>query len=145
MSWGNRVIIILVVFVAGIMTMVYISMQQTNEVIDSNYYEKELVYQDVINAKQNLLRLADTVAIQQNEKNLVITFPQESVNGIESGKIEFMRLSSSKSDRSFELNKTNGAVYEVPVSSFEKGWYKIRMSWKSAGIEYYHEQNFNIE
>jgi len=145
MSWGNRVILILVLFVAGIMTMVYISMQQTNEVIDSNYYEKELAYQKIIDASQNLLNLPDTVAILQNEKDLVIEFPAEAVTDMESGKIELMRLSSSKSDKDFDIGNINNNIYHIPLATLQKGWYKMRMDWKSAGTLYYHEQNINIQ
>src|SRR5690606_27013256 len=107
--------------------------------------EKELEYQKIIDAKQNLLNLPDTVAIHQQDENLVIQFPEASAGDIESGKIEFMRLSSSKSDKNFDLSKLKEASYLVPVSSFDKGWYKIRMNWRNAGTEYYHEQNLNIQ
>ncbi|HMR85450.1 MAG TPA: FixH family protein [Niabella sp.] len=145
MSWGYRVIIILVVFVAGIVSMVYISMRQTNEVIDANYYEQEMKYQSVIDAKNNLHTLADTVAIQTAEGYVQIHFPEAATTRLDSGNIQFMRLSDSKSDKHIQMKEESGSLYKIPAASFAKGLYKVRINWSNDGTSYYHEQEYNID
>ncbi|MGC4235086.1 MAG: FixH family protein [Niabella sp.] len=145
MSWGYRVIIILVVFVAGIVSMVYISMRQTNEVVDANYYEQEMKYQSVIDAKKNLLALEDTVAIQTVEGYVQIHFPEAATTRLDSGNIQFMRLSDSKNDKHIQMKEESGSLYKVPVASFPKGLYKVRINWSNDGTSYYHEQHYNID
>ena len=54
MSWGYRVLIILGIFLVGMISMVIVATKQTNEMIDSDYYEKELAYQQVIDARKRL-------------------------------------------------------------------------------------------
>jgi len=145
MSWGYRVIIILVVFVAGIVSMVYISMRQTNEVIDANYYEQEMKYQSVIDAKKNLHALTDTVAIQTAEGYVQIHFPESTTTQLDSGNIQFMRLSDSKGDKLIQMKEESGSLYKIPATSFPKGLYKVKIEWSNSGTPYYHEQNYNIE
>ena len=46
-NWGHGILIAIILFLAGIGAMVFISMKQNNsiELIEDNYYEKELVFQ----------------------------------------------------------------------------------------------------
>lgn len=145
MSWGYKVIIILIVFVAGMISMVYISMRQTNEVVDANYYEQEMKYQDVIDAKKNLLALEDTVAIRVAEGYVQIHFPEAATTQLDSGNIQFMRLSNSKDDKHIQMKEESGSLYKIPVTSFPKGLYKVRIEWSNNGTGYFHEQNYNID
>lgn len=145
MNWGHRVILILVVFVTGIIAMVYISMRQANEVVDANYYEREMKYQQVIDGKKNLLALGDSVTIVNDGKALHITFPPLAVTQLDSGSIQFMKLSDAKDDKLIPMSGRKTGLYQVPLSYIAKGLYKVRMEWSNENKPYYQEQNFNIE
>jgi hypothetical protein len=145
MNWGNRVIIILVIFVAGIISMVYISMRQTNEVVDANYYEREMKYQQVIDGKKNLLSLDDSVTIQNDGAVIKIAFPPSAVDRLDSGSIQFMKLSDAKDDKFIPMSGSKADLYQVPLSYIARGFYKVRVEWSNDGKPYYHEQNFNIQ
>ncbi|MGN7785337.1 FixH family protein [Niabella sp. 22666] len=145
MNWGNRVIIILILFVAGFISMVYISMRQTNEVVDANYYEREMKYQQVIDGKKNLLSLYDSVSIKNDGGVIKIAFPPSTVARLDSGSIQFMKLSNSKDDKFIPMSDSKADLYQVPLSYIARGFYKIRVEWSNDGKPYYHEQNFNIQ
>lgn len=145
MNWGNRVIIILVVFVTGIISMVYISMRQTNEVMDANYYEREMKYQQVIDGKKNLLSLNDSVSIKNDGAVIKIAFPPSTVDKLDSGTIQFMKLSDAKDDKFIPMSGSKTELYQIPLSYIARGFYKVRVEWSNEGKPYYHEQNFNIQ
>lgn len=145
MNWGNRVIIILVVFVAGIISMVCISMRQTNEVVDANYYEREMKYQQVIDGKKNLLSLDDSVTIKKDGAFIKIAFPPSTVARLDSGSIQFMKLSDAKDDKFIPMSGSKTVLYQVPLGYIATGLYKVRVEWSNEGKPYYHEQNFNIQ
>lgn len=145
MNWGNRVIIILVVFVTGIISMVYISMRQTNEVMDANYYEREMKYQQVIDGKKNLLSLNDSVSIKNDGAIIKIAFPPSTVAKLDSGSIQFMKLSDAKDDKFIPMSGSKTELYQIPLSYIARGFYKVRVEWSNEGKPYYHEQNFNIQ
>ncbi|MGJ7033274.1 FixH family protein [Niabella hirudinis] len=142
MSWGYRVIIIMGLFLAGMITMVGISMQQTNEMIDANYYEKELVYQNVIDAKQRLHATGSKVTIAASADSLRVLFPPALSAQISTGSISFLKLSDSKNDRKISMEHTAAAAYSLPVKDMQKGWYKVRVQWVNSGQMYYQEQSF---
>lgn len=145
MSWGNRVIIILAVFLIGMISMVYISMRQTNEVVETNYYEREMKYQQVIDGKKNLFDLNDSVAIENNGTAVKIAFPPSSVAQLDSGSIQFLKLSDSRDDKLIPMSEARTDLYQIPLSYLAKGFYKVRIDWTNGGKTYYHEQNFNIQ
>jgi len=145
MSWGYRVILIIVVFVAGILSLVFISMRQTNEMVDSNYYEKELKYQQVIDGKKNLKAMGDSVSMNIAGNHLEIRFPAGAVSDLKTGTIRFLRLSGSKDDQQLDMHRNARTIYQVPLASLAKGWYKVQLEWVNAGTGYYQEQNFQIQ
>lgn len=145
MSWGYKVIIILIVIVSGIATMVGISMNQTNEMVDANYYEKELVYQEIIDAKNNLKVLRDSVRMSTDGEMVRIQLPYLNQPLFDSGHIEFLRLSNSSADQRIEIKQYNGAVFTLPLTLLSKGIYRVRMDWMNGGKRYYHEQDFRIQ
>ncbi len=45
MNWGHKITIVIVVFLVAMVSMVIVAYRQTNDMIDENYYTKELEYQ----------------------------------------------------------------------------------------------------
>lgn len=145
MNWGHRVIIILAVFLAGMTTMVYISMSQTNEMVDTHYYEREMKYQQVIDGRKNLSALNDSVRIENNGSFVKLSFPRASVTRPDSGYIQFIKWSDSRKDHLVPIKSAADNIYQVPLHTLSKGWYKVRINWTNEGIVYYYEQNFNVQ
>jgi hypothetical protein len=141
MSWGYRVVIILVVFVIGMLVMLYIAMQQNNDMIDSNYYDKELKYQEVINAKENLSRLHDSVFITATDSIVKIKIPIAAISEVKDGSIEFIRSSNMKKDRLIPLQTDLAGVQIISRSQFIKGAYRVRIKWTSKTVPYYDERD----
>jgi uncharacterized membrane protein len=64
MSWGYKILIVYILFIGMILGMVYVASRQTNEMQDDNYYAKELVYQSVIDGKNNLNALTEKLVVE---------------------------------------------------------------------------------
>lgn len=141
MNWGYRVVIILVVFVIGIGVMVYIAMQQTNEMMDDNYYDKEMKYQGIIDAKKNTGDLNDSVQVTTQDSLVRIRLPLPAIKKLEHGSIEFLRPSDQTKDKTVELKVDSNGLQFLPRTDFIKGLYRIRAKWNSNGISYYDERD----
>ncbi|WP_300599464.1 FixH family protein [Niabella sp.] len=144
MNWGIRVVIVLAVFLAGMSFMVGIAMRQTNETVDANYYEKELKYQQVIDGKQQLAALGQPVSIRDSAGSIWVRLPEAASDRLDSGHIEFLRMSASAADRRIPIQSGSVSVYSLPRSSFVKGWYRASVAWENNHIRYYHEENIQI-
>lgn len=68
MNWGHKITAVIAIFIIAMMSMVYLAFQQTNDMVDTNYYDKELKYQLKIDAAQNLNSATSEVLVTQFEK-----------------------------------------------------------------------------
>ena len=67
-TWGHGMVLALAGFIAFILGMIFFYTRgyQTSEMVSENYYEDELIYQDVIDAKTAAASLAEKPVYTQN-------------------------------------------------------------------------------
>jgi hypothetical protein len=145
MNWGNKILIGFSAFVVGIGTMVYIAMKQTNEMVDSNYYEKELLYQAKIDASKNLVALNEKLKVMDSAGFIMVKFPAASINNNPVGHIECLRSSEQKRDVNVSLVVDTSGIQLLQKSMFINGVYQLRIDWINNGIKYFHEQTLTIK
>ncbi len=61
MNWGWKITILYIFFAAGILTLVFLSISQKIDLVDKNYYEKELVHQSRLDQQANYASLEKNV------------------------------------------------------------------------------------
>src|SRR5687768_17578285 len=142
MNWGHKIIIVFVLFAAGIITFVVKSMRTPVEMATADYYAAELKHQQNIDAQTNARDLTAPVLISQQDDVLQIVFPAELRTEQLSGEVHFYRPSDSRKD--FKLPLTPDAEGRIFVSRtrFSKGSYKIKLQWEAAGKPYYQETQY---
>ena len=145
MSWSYKITIAYVSFIIMMMSMVYIASKQTNEMQDENYYAKELVYQSVIDAKNNLNALPEKLTITNSSAGIEIKIPTEAANNITEGTIYFLRPSAQKNDFTEKLSVDSNNSQIIPSSKIKKGIYTVKINWKSNEKLYCSEQKFYAE
>lgn len=139
MNWGNKILIVIIVFITGMLSMVYVASKQTNEMFDSNYYEKELEFQKFIDAAKNLSVINQTVEISQDDNQLYIQLPAITTNNIQDGFIELLKANSKEKDIKLNIKKETSAVIKIAKTQLTKGLYTMRVFWTNAGTNYYYE------
>ena len=143
MNWGHKIAIAYILFVVGMLSLVYVSSLQTNEMIDENYYEKELQYQSLIDGKNNLSQFTQKELLRDSASMLVLALPLEVRENCK-GEITFLRNDDKKKDKQMTLAlDANGNQY-FPKSHFAMGVYWVRIKWESQNKSYYSEQKILI-
>ena len=145
-NWGHGITIVIILFVAGILSMVYITMQQDNstQLIEENYYDKELVFQQQIDGSHNLNALyPDSLALVDSTNFIYIKLPAKAAT-VDSGFVEFIRPSDKTKDRRLDLIVNNNGELTLPKSNFINGLYKFRIRWNSNGTTYVKAKDFII-
>ena len=145
MSWGYKILIVYIVFITMMLGMVYVASRQTNEMQDKNYYAKELVYQSVIDGKNNLNALSEKLSISNTSEMVTIKLPGAAIANITEGSVYFLRPSDEKSDVRTKLIVDASGIQTIPAAKFKKGLYTVQISWKSNGKIYYNEQKYTVE
>lgn len=126
-------------FAAFIGVIVTISMRQDVDLVSKKYYQDELVYQKMLDRKNNTEQLTakPEIAIIDNTF-LKIHFPEAKL--IEQGEIQVFRPSSGKLDQQFKLKSSADSVQLFRVHNLIPGAYRIKMLWTMEGTEYYLEK-----
>lgn len=137
MNWGQGLTIFIISFVLIILTLAVVSMRQTNEMIDDNYYQKELEYQKLIDGQQRLAQaLHGRVFLIDSAGALYFRYPdcKESADG----SIEFIKPDNKKLDTIVPVQyKPEGQA--VSKAILKKGNYRIRVSWRCGQDFYYYD------
>ena len=143
MNWGYKILIIYSAFVLGIVFMVYKATQQNSDLVTTDYYAKELVYQDRIDEAKRTSLLSAPVSIVEKNRQLEIVFPKEFADKKVTGsvKIYFPANERRDAEKKFE---TRGSMVEMPIPEQNKGFHYVQISWVADGLNYYHEQKINL-
>jgi hypothetical protein len=145
MNWGVKITIVIFVFIATMIGMVVVAFQQTNEMTDANYYQKELVYQKLIDAADNLHQKTKEDILIQDKNGLHLVIPHDLLQGFKLGKCEMLRWSDQSRDLSFNFFPDADGRYHINTSSLIDGRYTARISWESLATPYYREEQIFIK
>ena len=144
MNWGNRLLIVFIVFGAGIFYLVYRSMNTDFELVEKDYYKTELRYQDVIDGSNRANALSSAAALEQTKNGLVLQLPEEMKDQVVSGDILFYCAYNSKLDKKFLLNINTGGSQLFEKGRITPGDYTVKINWNANGKNYYTEKPITI-
>jgi nitrogen fixation protein FixH len=141
MNWGSKIILGLGSFMLFIVvSVIYMVSKDSDTLIDENYYETSLSYDDVYNSKQNLIRDNAKPILTLQYDSLIVQFSaSENI-----GNINFKRPSDGSLDQVIPF-KVKGSELKLPVSTFNKGNWNVEISWKQSGNSYVHTQALYIQ
>ncbi len=144
MNWGYKILIGFSIFVIGMLCMVGIAMRQSNEMMDDNYYEKELKFQDKIDASKNLSAVVEKLSITDSGNVVVLQLPAATVASTTVGTIECIRSAEQKRDVRLKIDLDDKGKQVLPKTLFVNGIYQLRIDWVTNGTSYFHQQVLTI-
>lgn len=139
MHWGHKIIIVFILFAAGIITLVTKSMRTRIDMVTPDYYAEELKYQQVIDGRREAQLLSAPVSINQSEQSIGVLFPAEMHGVALKGTVLFYRASDSRQDVSVPLKTDENGLMLVSKRSFQKGNYRVQLQWEADGKNYFQE------
>ena len=141
MNWGNKIVVGMASFMLFIVgSGIYMVTHDSDSLIDENYYENSLTYNEVYDSKKNLLDdQAKPILTLQND-TLTLQFVGENNQGT----LTFKRPSDGSLDKEIPFY-TKDKEFKLPVSSFTKGNWAIEISWKQGDKNYLHSQALYIQ
>lgn len=142
-NWGHKIAIAYLVFVAGILFLVYKASNEGFDLVETNYYEAELRYQETIDARQRAQHLSQPLLLQQSAAEIKILFPPEFKGKNIEGTASLYYPANEKKDVTQRfLIMNNELVFSVPTDN--KGLHHFKLMWKVEGVDYFHEQTIYL-
>jgi len=146
MNWGNKIVLAFVGFVAILVTMVYISVSTEFNLVEEDYYNQELAYEEQIQRIKNHNALAEKPTFNVDRSNFLVqlAFPEALVNEMVDGTLLFYRSSTARFDKELPMKFDADGKLSIDISKFPIGAWKLKMSWSDKDKEYYKEIAFVI-
>ena len=139
LSWGYKIMLVYLFFVAGIVFLVVKSSMQKFELVQPDYYADELKYQSVIDATVRAKNIGSDIVVKREAGKIVIQLPNEFANSLVKGKAHLYYAADIHRDilKHFET-KTGNVIIEL--LSHNKGNYTLKLDLEKGGVSYYYEQ-----
>jgi len=139
MNWGTKILIVYLAFVVGIMFMVFKSSTQNTDLVTTDYYEKELKYQEKIDEIKRVSALSAPVEYSIHDNSLILSFPKDFAGKKLVGEAVLYCPSDKKKDIKQRFTVLDEAL-QIPIPANSKGSYELHLSWNDGGVTYYFEK-----
>lgn len=138
MNWGTKIVISLGLFMTFILFLGLTIMYSNKEGVEKDYYEKDLLYEQEIQAVRNAQNLSEKVVFELKDKELIISYPKEVKKY--TGKVIFLRPDDSKKDSSvlMQMNENNQQI--INIAHLQKGLWRVQVVWEMDGKKYQSEK-----
>ncbi|GIV26403.1 MAG: hypothetical protein KatS3mg027_0217 [Bacteroidia bacterium] len=140
-TWGHGITLAFIVFAGFILYMVSKMIQSKVELVEQDYYAKEIAFQKQINKFNNTLLLGDSaVIVDQTAENIRIHVAKSNPD-----KISLMLYYpfNSSYDRKQEWEGQKNIV--ISKRDIHKGRCKLKLEWQEGGVSYYYEKEMVID
>jgi len=143
-DWGAGVVAIIVGIVLFTSTLVLIATRQNFALVDKDYYERGVTYDQQIDKVENTNALIEKISFRQENNQLVVVFPPEIGKKKVQGSIHFYSP-ANKSNDFLTAIKTDANFHQaINTERLVKGRYVIKVDWKTGSKSYYQEETINI-
>ncbi len=141
LNWGYKILIVYLMFAAGMLTMVYLTTQENRDLVSDNYYEEELAYQEIIDQSSRTAKLSAAVEVELNQMNkkINISLPSEFKNTPVEGTWRLYYAADRKRDLQGIINTNNGKQ-QIETPRDIMGSYTLKLQWESVNQVYYFEK-----
>lgn len=136
----NGIIATIVLSVVGLIVLIVFSGTLDFGLVEEDYYEKGLQYQDQIERIESTNKLSEPVKIKNLGSNIYIKFPELFDFDMIEGKTQLFRPSDPKLDRFVPLQLDEEGQQIINVSSLDQGAWIVKLNWSHDSIEFYTEK-----
>jgi hypothetical protein len=138
-SWGYKIAGVYLLFVVGMLYLVYRANKESNDLVIEDYYGAELKYQNVIDQKDRVAHLSAPPQVTTLGNKLVIQLPAEFNGKVTTGELYLYCPADKRNDLRRNFSITEGA-FSLQLPATIKGLFEVKLSWAAGGKTYYHEQ-----
>jgi hypothetical protein len=144
MSWGNKLIVVFIVFAALMATLVYKATQTKFELVSKDYYQDELRYQDKIDGAANAA-LEAPLLVGLKDGSVILEFPALQKNSNITGEAWFYCSVDASKDKRIALDVNTFGIQQIDAKRFRKGNYVVKISYEANRKKYYSAHPLRIQ
>lgn len=143
--WGMGIVTVFVLFVAVMLGVAGYLMSQEVPLVSDSYYERELRYQERIDALERTRALGSAVECSISGQQVRMQFPRTVPQSAIAGQILLYRPADHSADRTIPVKPDSAWQQYIHTSSLLPGLWRLQVQWTMRGEEYYLEQPFMVQ
>ena len=143
-GWGWGIALFYMSFVVFMLFMVWNANRQQVEMVDQDYYKKELAYQSQIDKQKRTGTLSQPLRWKLDSGEMILNFPAEVASKGVNADILFYRPSDSRMDVSISAGTGPDGECRINTEKLRRGLYLMQITWRAGGLEYYNEEKIQI-
>src|SRR5690554_5679341 len=124
MNWGKGIAVAMAAFMIFIIVLTGIKLSKVNDLETENYYEREINYEQEIQAQRNANAYAK-MQIKNDDSFVVFTIPDEV--DMKKAKVLFIRPNNKEQDKTFIFEDSKTLL--IDKSELEAGKYKLEITY----------------
>lgn len=140
MNWGTKLVIGMICFMSFIIVLaIKMINSKSDALVDTDYYEKGLAYDEDYKRKENVKTDDAAPVISITESFILLTFKDKAV-----GELKLVRNSDKRLDKKISISTDSLHTVKIPLIGIEKGQWRLIISWTTDGKAYLNEQEIII-
>lgn len=140
MNWGIKLMIGMFCFMSFIVVLVVLMINSKSDaLVDTDYYEKGLAYDQDYNRKEQVKIDDAAPIISITDGNILLTFKDKA-----NGELKLIRNSDKRLDKRISISTDVLHTVRVPITGIEKGQWRLIIAWSTDGKSYLNEQEIMI-
>lgn len=139
-TWGTGILLVIIIFLIAIISFVFFSRTQKVNLVEEDYYPKELNFDTQIEKQSNTEALTEKIRFTVSDSVIVVDFPAFVEEEMVEGTIQVYRPSDFEEDLLYTIELDSGGMQYIPTEGLLPGRYIIKVDWSFDGKEYYQEK-----
>jgi hypothetical protein len=142
--WGYRVAVLYTGFASLIIFLVSLTFRENIDLVTPDYYAQELKYQEKKESIERNNRLENPARISRTKEQAVVIFPANFNPGDITGTIHIFRPSDKELDFQLAIRPDDNNYQIIDLKTLTRGLYRIKVSFKVNGEEYFLEEQIVV-
>lgn len=130
LNWGHKLTFFTVAFMLFIIVLVYKISTQKIDLVDENYYERGILYQNDINKYAASKEVVRELSYNNATRSLLLRCDEKMML---SGTLTLYRPNDASMDVTMPFKLDSQGCYTYQTSSLKKGVWKATFEWTTAG------------
>ena len=146
-NWGHGIVLGIIGFISFILFFVVqmlSSKDYDHHLVTANYYEKEMYYQNEIDAIENYAQMSGSIEGQSIDTGYQLKFPERYSGKKLNGTVFLYRPSNQSLDFDMPLTLSESSHLLIPSTGLVDGRWNIKITWEDDGIAYQYEEKINF-
>lgn len=143
MNWGTRIVLLYTAFIAGILYLVFRCTAENIDLVEKDYYAKELAFQNRLSSQQNARQSVFRINWNYDASKgvLIIDYPDTLQQLPVNGTLTFYRPDNARLDFKVPV-KVGDGMQQIETSGLTRGYWKVQADIRAGETPLYQEEKF---